>query len=164
MSDAGNIFLELKSQLKICAFKVSNGADRTEIHDQLVDAIVNLNKLEAQMTTSGSTKKATIALSDTSEINKVARRLKLWAKRKDQKNTQILMAYLDLRRSGQTTITESQLANAVNDPAFATNFIQMKIIADRNHGKIFDQRGELVTIWPPVEEIIGEFERTVFPN
>ena len=164
MSDAENIFLELKSQLKACAFKVSNGTDRTEIHDQLVDAIVNLNRLEAQMTTSEGAKKAIAAASNTTEINKVARRLKLWARRKDQKNTQILMAYLDLRRSGSSAITESQLANAVNDPAFATNFIQMKIIADRNHGKIFDQQGDVVTIWPPVEEMIGEFERMVFPK
>lgn len=164
MSAADKIFLELKSQLKACAFQVSNGTDRTEIHDQLVDAIVNLDRLEAKMTNPESAKKSMAALSDTTEINKVARRLKLWAKRKDQKNTQILLAYLDLRRSGHTTITESQLAKAVNDPAFSTNFVQMKIIADRNHGKIFDQHGEVVTIWPPVEDIIGEFERTVFPD
>jgi hypothetical protein len=164
MNNAEDVFIELKSQLKVCAFKVSNGADRNEIHDLLIEAIVKLNKLESIAPISESAKKSLAILSDTAEVNKVARRLKLWANRQDQKNSRILSAFLDLRRNGHSKITESQLADVVNDPAFATNFNQMKIIADRNHGKIFDQSGENITIWPPIKAIVNEFERVVFPD
>lgn len=162
MDNSDNIFIELKSQLKACAFKVSNGADRNEIHDLLIEAIVKLNKLESLTPIPGNTKKPLAPLSDTTEVNKVARRLKLWAKRQDQMNSRILVAYLDLKRNGHAEITESQLRDEVNDPAFSSNFNQMKIIADRNHGKIFDQNGEIITIWPPIETIVNEFECTVF--
>ena len=77
-------------------------------------------------------------------------------------NSRILLAYLALKRNGYSEITESQLRDEVNDPSFTSNFNQMKIIADRNHGKIFNQSGEIITIWSPIETIVNEFERAVF--
>jgi hypothetical protein len=40
----------------------------------------------------------------------------------------------------------------------------MRISAERNHGKVFDQNGEKVTLWPPVESVIREYEKLVFDD
>ncbi|MAX55488.1 MAG: hypothetical protein CL537_08265 [Alcanivoracaceae bacterium] len=99
----------------------------------------------------------------TEEVRKVARRLNLWAKRQTQINSRILIAWLTLRRAGQQRITEADLRHALDDePSFATNFTQMKIIADRNHGKVFELKGEVVAIWPPVARYVDTFEQQVF--
>ena len=97
------------------------------------------------------------------EINKVQRRLRLWSKRPDQINSKILKAYLELKRGGRGEIREKDLEELFSDKkSFQTNFIQMRIIADRNHGKVFDQEGEFVNIWGPVEEYISKFESDAF--
>ncbi|VAW60316.1 hypothetical protein MNBD_GAMMA08-1532 [hydrothermal vent metagenome] len=40
----------------------------------------------------------------------------------------------------------------------------MKIIAEKNHGKVFDQYGENIVLWPPVVPSIREYEKVVFEN
>lgn len=32
----------------------------------------------------------------------------------------------------------------------------------KNYGKLFDQYGDQITIWPPVEYAVGKYEKTVF--
>lgn len=99
----------------------------------------------------------------TKEVNKVSRRLKLWVKRQDQFNAQILNAFLDLKRTGQKNITEEDINSKLGSKTwFWPNFVQMKTIADRNHGKIFDVTGHYVEIWMEIEPIVKEYEKAVF--
>jgi hypothetical protein len=102
---------------------------------------------------------------DIEEVRKVNRRLKFWAKRQDQINSKILNAFLKLKRSGLTTIKEVDLKNELpEEKTFDINFSQMKSIAEKNHGKVFEQYGENISIWSPVAKSIDEYEKIVFEN
>jgi hypothetical protein len=68
-----------------------------------------------------------------------------------------------LERSGLIPITETDLINELpNEKSFASNFVQMKIIAEKNHGKVFEQCGDAITLWKPVLSSIREYEKNVF--
>ncbi len=97
------------------------------------------------------------------EVKKVTRRLKLWAKRPNQINTKILIAYLKLKRAGQKNITENSINKELNlNSNFESNFAQMKIISEKNHGKIFELYGDKVSIWEPVLNAVNAFEHEIF--
>jgi hypothetical protein len=151
---------QLEVLLSDMAFQVSQNAPAKEIHSQIVQALVVVDKLKTLkggVSSSDNTEQA-----QTAEINKVQRRLRLWAKRHNQINHKILVAFLRLRNTGQETITESDLRKSLDDAdTFDTNFVQMKNISEKNHGKIFEQLGERVVIWPPVEKYVIEFEEMV---
>ena len=69
------------------------------------------------------------------QIEKVKRRLKLWANRPHQINSRILTTYLKLEKAEVSPITEEKLRAAMqNEPSFSSNFLQMKISAEKNHG------------------------------
>ena len=40
----------------------------------------------------------------------------------------------------------------------------MKIIAEKNHGKVFEQFGGNITLWKPVVTGVREYEKTVFDS
>ncbi len=145
----------LRELIEESAFLVSSKAPAREIHSKLVRCLAILEPLCEATSASGDHYEE--------EVRKVARRLNLWAKRQSQINSRILIAWLRLRRTGQQRITESDLRQALDgESSFPTNFAQMKIIADRNHGKVFEQHGEVVTIWPPVTTHVETFEQQVF--
>ena len=99
-----------------------------------------------------------------SEVNKVKRRLKLWAKRPDQINTQILKAYLALEATSSNSVSVDDLAKAFDEPnKFSSNFNQMCIIAPHNHGKIFEVKQGEVSIWPPVADLVDDFKKAIEP-
>lgn len=151
----------LKKKLESVAFLVSKGGMEREAHAKIVQSLVIVSELDA--TFSREPVKEASAEVDIQEINKISRRLKLWAKRQHQENSKILNAYLQLKRSGATKITENDLKAAIPENSqFESNFSQMKIIAEKNHGKIFDQYGEYIEIWKPVVSHIDEYEEVVF--
>ncbi len=153
---------ELKKKLESAAFLVSKTGSEKEAHSKIIQCLVLLSELKPNHEipdTMTSTK------NNSDEINKVGRRLKLWAKRPNQINSKILNAFLKLERSGISIITENNLKNELlEEKSFASNFAQMKIIAEKNHGKVFDQYGENIVLWPPVISDIREYEKVVFRN
>ncbi len=153
----------LKGCLESAAFLVSKGASEKEAHSEIVQSLVVLSEIESvlvKLTAPETHKKSNVL-----EVNKVRRRLKLWAKRPNQINSKILNAYLKLERSGATAITESDLRNELpEEKSFESNFSQMKIIAEKNHGKVFEQYGENISLWNPVIEGIREYEKIVFKH
>ncbi len=99
------------------------------------------------------------------EINKVSRRLELRAMPDHQSkyNVRILNAFLELRRAGKQTITKEEINTKLGlKPWFWTNFTQMKTIAKKNHGKVFEVSGSNVTIWQPVLAAVKAYEEQVF--
>ena len=57
-------------------------------------------------------------------------------------------------------ITESALKNELPDVnTFESNFAQMKVIAKNNHGKVFEQYGDAVTLWEPITSYVREYEK-----
>lgn len=154
---------ELRYEIEEAAFMLVDGADRKEIHSKLVKCLVLIDRFEL------NENKPAIVLDGEhkAEIAKVIRRLRMWSKpeRQSQYNSQILNAYIELKRSGIDKITEEDIHLHIGiNSWFASNFMQMKVIADRNHGKIFDADGRYVTIWEPVRSAVHEYERAVFQS
>jgi len=151
----------LRSELEEVAFMVVDEASRKDIHSKLINCLVILEQVRNGMDPIETSSNA----NETKEVNKVNRRLRMWAKpeRQDQYNSKILNAYLELVRSGRQKITEQELlTTAGGEPWFLPNFNQMKAISDRNHGKVFEVNGQYVSIWPPVRSAVKEYEKQVF--
>lgn len=151
---------KLKNELEAVAFMLVDDASRKDIHAKLIQCLVLVEQLRG-----GAIERiaAPNQVSVVDEVNKVQRRLRLWAKRQDQYNARILNAFLELKRKGKVVISEQDIYRQAGSPVeFASNFSQMKIIAERNHGKVFDVLNDEVTIWPPVASAVAEYEQMVF--
>lgn len=161
MNSTESKIAKLKNDLELAAFMVSKGEPEKETHSKIVQSLVTLSELEALLEKAKSSE--TQGDLEMEEVKKVNRRLKLWAKRQNQINSKILNAFLKLERSGLIPITETDLINELpNEKSFASNFVQMKIIAEKNHGKVFEQCGDAITLWKPVLSSIREYEKNVF--
>lgn len=145
--------LKAKHLLEDAAFMVSSGKELPDAHRNIIKALVSLEEIESMLSNTDSS-----ASVEMSEVSKVSRRLKLWAKRPEQINARILRAFLNLSSQSASPITESQLRDAVGGGNFDTNFAQMKNISDKNHGKVFDVIADVVSIWKPVASAVNEFD------
>ena len=153
---------QLEASLRQAAFLVGKNAASEVIHDKLISAILLVNELKKIDQSNTHTRREGQPESEASEVNKVKRRLKLWAKRPNQINHQILRAYLHLQSQGKKEITEEDIEPIVqNEASFSTNLIQMRTISEKNHGKVFEQIGSRLVIWPPVEAYVREFEQDI---
>lgn len=151
---------ELREQLESAAFLVAQPNKHQAAHKELLNALASLTELDVAYTSGRAGKSNSV--SNVEEVNKVQRRLKLWAKRPHQLNSRILTAYLKLEKEGVSPITESALHDAVGKvPSFSSNLLQMRIIAEKNHGKVFHQSGATVMLWPPVVSAIREYGNSV---
>ena len=152
---------KLKNHLETAAFMVSKWALEKEAHSAIVQSLIIVSEIEGMFTM--PKKQETDEKIDIDEVNKVNRRLKLWARKPNQINSKILNAFLRLERSGITKITETDLRNELSkEKSFESNFSQMKIIAKKNHGKVFEQYGESISLWNPIVAGIREYEKIVF--
>jgi len=149
--------LQLKENLELTAFLVSKEGSEKEAHSKIIQCLILISELEESMS------KETNSKTTFDEVNKVHSRLKLWAKRQHQANAKILNAFIELKKAGVKPVTEKILENKVpKEINFTSHFAQMKIIAQKNHGKVFDQYGENIEIWKPVASHINEYEKVVF--
>lgn len=154
---------QLKEKLESAAFLVGQPGSAKEVHNELIKSLILLSEIETVHSSSPSTSAPQSTENEASEVNKVRRRLKLWSARPHQINSKILTAYLKLKREGNEVVTEEMLKNELpEENSFDSNFAQMKIIADRNHGKVFDQHGNRISIWGPIKADVEEYERLVF--
>ncbi|HDU8571234.1 TPA: hypothetical protein RG687_001004 [Vibrio parahaemolyticus] len=147
---------QLKSELEDIAFMLGEDANRKEIHSKVIKCLL---LVEGASVTSNN------EISDVDEINKVSRRLRMWAKpeRQAQYNSQILNAFLELSSSGSLNITEKELSNKLGNPEwFVSNFVQMKAKADKNHGKVFETSSGYIKIWEPIRSAVDEYGSKVF--
>jgi hypothetical protein len=154
-------------------------SDESHFRQQVVSQLGYLRAVEALLTQATPTFIEQNQASDDPdllEIRKVERRLKLWCKRPDQINSFILSCYLRIRceegaesvsldRLRERYISErcsltGRVPSSSDSREFDTNFDQMKIIADRNHGKVFevDSKG-YVTIWKKVHFAVEQFQK-----
>lgn len=98
------------------------------------------------------------------EIEKVQRKIPQWFDKPRQINSQILVAFIQLSRSNQIPIDVSTLEKHCNidSKTFNSNYAQMKLIAPKNHSKVFEEVDGKVTLWSPVAEfIIAQYTKTL---
>ena len=99
------------------------------------------------------------------EKEKVKNKLELWAKPKRQENinARILNVFLKLKQSGNECVTEKDIQKQLPDiSTFESNFNQMKTIAERNHGKIFEETNGYIEIWEHVRLFVSKYEQEIF--
>ena len=158
----------LKEHLESAAFLVSKGESEKEAHSEIVQSLIIVSELKRMLNNHSAEplqKPMSRKPTDVEEVRKVNRRLKLWARRQNQINSKILNAFLKLKRSGLTTITDADLKNELpEEKSFDSNFAQMKIIAPNNHGKVFEQYGNNISIWDPVVGAVKEYENIVIES
>lgn len=143
-------YYQIKEDLEEASFLTNKAGEEKNVHNLIVSALIKLAKYESNTDENPSI--------EANEVNKVARRLKLWVKRPNQINTKILTAFLKLQAS-EGRVTEQRLRQEVNeDSNFDSNFSQMKIIADRNHGKLFNIENGEIQIWEPVKSHVEVFK------
>ncbi len=165
-----NIISEIKTkakQLTINLSQIGDGYTKEQLHEDAIDLLLKTHELETiynQTSKNNSVpkkKEASMAIKD--EINKLNRRLPLWANRQHQINSKILTLFLRMKEEGFSPVTEELLMEKYgNYSEFSTNFQQMKTIASKNHGKVFDVQNGSVKIWEPIREIVNEYKNAIF--
>lgn len=89
------------------------------------------------------------------EVDKVTNRLPKWFNNTWQYNSKVLYAFLRLYDPSIGYVSYIALRNEADiGSAFTTNYNQMKIIAEKNHGKVFEQVGDRVYLWENVKDIV----------
>ncbi|AYQ56692.1 hypothetical protein MS2017_0974 [Bathymodiolus thermophilus thioautotrophic gill symbiont] len=146
------------------AFLIAKEAQAKEIHSTVIKGLIILSEVKKSITEK-DIKEDKYSQSETDEIKKVERKLKLWSKEERQKNinSRILNEFLKLKKYGNKDITETDIQNKLLDVEdFKSNFDQMKNIAEKNNGKIFEQNGDNIEIWKPVSKFVSKYEKIVF--
>lgn len=177
----------VREHIEAAAFLTTKENAAKQAHAELVAALVELEKavraLASPSTAEGAdtvnqivrrgsagelasaslaaTQQALVA----AEVDKVRRRLSLWARpeRQGQYNATILNAFLKLTNGQEVrAVSEAELRRELGKmDSFDVNFVQMKTSAEKNHGKVFDQRGQMIVIWEPVLPLVQAYEKTV---
>ncbi len=149
---------------------------KQQVHRDALDLLLEIHKLETiyMQTISGDVKPPIITKdsqppkeldedAERHEINKIHRRLPMWANKQYQINSKILSLFLKMEDEGFSEITEKMLMKRYNNqPEFLTNFPQMKTISPKNHGKVFDVQNSVVKIWEPVRHDVEEYKNIIF--
>jgi hypothetical protein len=165
----------MAKQLTLEISETAEGPSKEKLHKSALELLLEIHQLETIFiqSYSGGRGKPTKPSRLTSEkideeqtikdeINKIHRRLPLWAKKQHQINSQILTLFLKMEEEGLTEITEEMLLKRYeNKSEFYTNFQQMKVIATKNHGKVFHVVGGIVKIWDPVRSLVEEYKKNV---
>ncbi len=97
------------------------------------------------------------------EIQKVRRRVPAWKLRTKQVNSRILSLFMELSDNGKNGVFLDMLFDEFGTKypeevsLFARNYNQMKVLSEKNHGKVFDEDEEkTVRLWEPVKDFIIE--------
>ncbi len=132
-----------------------------ETHSMVLEGLEILSDIEKSIKTE-NTKEDQYNQNENNEIKKVQRKLKHWAKseRQGQINARILNAFLELKQTKDDCITLNDLQNKLPGNNIQINLQQMTNIAEKNHGKIFEQNANCIEIWDPVRLFVSKYEKT----
>lgn len=94
------------------------------------------------------------------EIDKIYRKLPKWFKNPDFICSRILIIFLELEKKYRTVKYDLLADYCSGIKTFKSNFAQMKNFGEKNHGKVFELNGQIVTLWNPVKDnVISEYKR-----
>jgi len=159
---------EMAKALTLAVPKLDSDVNRAALHAQSLELLMGLADLENKISLLNS-QSCSDPVSGTSmslfdedqEVKKLKGRLPRWGNNPNQINSRILALFLKLSKKG-TPVTVHALKSAYGkDGEFEKNFPQMKMISERNHGKVFEVTDGIVTIWPKVAAYVDEFSKQV---
>lgn len=159
---------DLAKNITLSIPKLDISGNDGRLHAQSIDLLMGLTELESKLpqlkTSDATTHSIETKISSNNEeleVKKVKSRLPRWGNNSNQINSRILALFLKLSKGG-TPVTVNELKNAYgNDGEFDKNFAQMKMISERNHGKVFEVNDGVVEIWPKVIEYVEGFSKQV---
>ncbi len=137
------------------AYKESIKIDNEVLETHLLSIIGNVQSVLNKKNTVKE-KNSTNKNNESSEVQKVHRKVPRWLNNPSQYNYKILTTFMDLSNNNSTPIRVSLLEKNSNigDNKFMSHFNQMKIISERNHAKVFEELYGEVKLWEPVAEFI----------
>ena len=100
---------------------------------------------------------------------KAIQRIPVWAVKPNQYNHKIIRAYFKaVETNGNATIDIMEWLCSDRDnpdmyvPTFKNNYSQMKLDGPKSHGKVFEDDGEIVTLWHEVEDILMKYKSSFY--
>lgn len=94
------------------------------------------------------------------ELHKIEKRIPKWLRNPHQINSRILIAYMKLLGDGKSVPYYKLEASCRSIKTFQNNYNQMKSFGERNHAKVFEEAGLLITLWEPSREFVTkEYEK-----
>jgi hypothetical protein len=149
-----NILEEILNDAKL-AYKESVLIDNEILEEKLLSIIGHAKLLIDKKEEKGLDMKNNQP-SQLDEIKKVEKRIQRWLRNPNQYNSKILNTFMRLSNNNEHSISVSLLEkhSDIDDGKFITNYNQMKIIAERNHGKVFEETHGEVRLWEPVADFI----------
>ena len=95
-------------------------------------------------------------IDENEEVAKIKRRVPKWINNPNQYNSKILNSYMILSNNNKFPVVVSTLQkhSGLSSDIFYKNYNQMKIIAQRNHGKVFEESNGSVILWQNVSDYI----------
>lgn len=142
------------------AYKESIVMDNEIIEDKLLSIIGNAKFIFNELETNKNFEKQIIKSDEeieSDEVDKIKRKVPLWLNKPNQFNYKILTTFMKLSENNKHPISVSLLethSNIDDSRKFTSHYNQMKIIAERNHGKIFKEDNGQVSLWEPIEDFV----------
>lgn len=165
---------KIKECLKDASFLVSKGNYEREAHGKILECLVLIAQFENEdgkfspiPIPSGREEKipktqhntSHSALFDTKdkkqvEVEKVTRRLPKWFRNQSQNNSIILITFLNLSKKNENVHIQQLKDECHLIKDFYANYNQMKNFGEKNHGKVFEEKDGIITLWEPVKDLI----------
>jgi len=94
------------------------------------------------------------------ELEKIYKKVPVWFRKPNQKNSQILIKYMKLREQ-KTPVTFFELEKACERiKYFRSSYQAMKMISERNNAKVFDEVGRIISLWELAKSFVEkEYEK-----
>lgn len=150
------------------AYKKSILLGDEELEELLLSILTDTKKLQDEANSKKQNKTSLLTeRTEEEEIDRVKRKIPSWFSKPNQYNHKILVAFLKLSNKNETSVNLNDLekASGMDPHKFKTNFNQMKIISYKNHGKVFSELNENVTLWEPLAKyIVNEYEKIEVKN
>ncbi len=88
------------------------------------------------------------------EMERVMKKIPKWFNSPNQANHKILVTYLKLLGDNNSVRLSELQKSCFDIENFANHYTAMKVIREKNHGKVFEENNKQIFLWEPVKDFI----------